>query len=127
VTLNTSPQGDFAGSILLPEGVYVLQGRVERGGRLLGTDSVRVAVGEQGVEFETLQADPEALARLTSRSGGESAPIGHPQRVLARLRSPDVAKSRLAEIDLFHNVWLFVVLVLGASAEWILRKRFHLL
>jgi len=47
--------------------------------------------------------------------------------VLARLRSPDVAKSRLAEIDLFHNVWLFVVLVLGASAEWILRKRFHLL
>ncbi len=127
VTLNTSPQGDFAGSILLPEGVYVLQGRVERGGRLLGTDSVRVAVGEQGVEFETLQADPEALARLTSRSGGESAPIGHSQRVLARLRSPDVAKSRLAEIDLFHNVWLFVVLVLGASAEWILRKRFHLL
>jgi len=126
-TLGPSPQGDFSGSMTLPEGVYVLSGRVERGGRLVGTDSVRVAVGEQGVEFETLQADPAALARLASRSGGESAPIAHPDRVLARLRSPDVAKARMAELDLFHNVWLFLALILGACGEWILRKRFHLL
>lgn len=125
--LASSPQGGFAGSIALPEGVYVLQGRVERGGRLIGTDSVRVAVGEEGVEFESLNADPSVLGRLASRSGGDSAPIGHPDRVLARLRSPDIAKARLIELDLFHNVALFVVLVLGASAEWILRKRFHLL
>jgi hypothetical protein len=104
-----------------------LQGRVERGGRLVGTDSVRVAVGEQGVEFESLNADPAVLERLASRSGGESGPAGHPERVLARLRSPDIAKARMVELDLFHNVALFVVLVLGASAEWILRKRFHLL
>jgi len=126
-SLGSSPQGDFAGSIALPEGVYVLQGRVERAGRLIGTDSVRVAVGEEGVEFESLNADPAVLDRLASRSGGDSAPIGHPGRVLARLRSPDIAKARLVELDLFHNVALFVVLVLGASAEWILRKRFHLL
>jgi type II secretory pathway component PulM len=127
VTLVPSPQGDFAGSMTLPEGVYVLHGKVERGGRVLGTDSIRVAVGEQGVEFETLQADPAALGRLASRSGGESAPIGHPDRVLARLRSPDIAKARMVELDLFHNVWLFLALVLGACGEWILRKRFHLL
>ncbi len=127
VALGGSPQGDFAGSISLPEGIYVLRGRVERGGRVLGTDSVRVAVGEQGVEFESLQADPTLLERLASHSGGESAPVGHPDRVLARLRSPEVAKARMVELDLFHNVALFIVLVLGASAEWILRKRFHLL
>jgi len=126
-TLSPSAQGDFAGPLRLPEGVYVLQGRVERGGRLLGADSVRVAVGEQGVEFESLQADPAAMGRLASRSGGESAPMAQPARVIARLRSPDVAKARMVELDLFHNVWLFVVLVLGASAEWIVRKRFHLL
>ncbi|HXL14535.1 MAG TPA: hypothetical protein VN972_00500, partial [Methylomirabilota bacterium] len=125
--LSASAQGDFAGSIILPEGVYVLQGRVERGGRLVGTDSVRVAVGEQGVEFESLNADPIVLERLASRSGGESGPAGHPERVLARLRSPDIAKAKLIELDVFHNVALFVVLVLGASAEWILRKRFFLL
>ncbi len=126
-SLGNSPQGDFAGSIALPEGVYMLQTRVERAGRLIGTDSVRVAVGEEGVEFESLNADPSVLGRLASRSGGDSAPMAHPERVLARLRSPDIAKARLIELDLFHNVALFVVLVLGASAEWILRKRFHLL
>ncbi|HYQ90010.1 MAG TPA: hypothetical protein VEU09_10345 [Candidatus Binatia bacterium] len=126
-SLGSSPQGDFAGSIALPEGVYVLQGRVERGGRLIGTDSVRVAVGEEGVEFESLNADPSVLGRLASRSGGDSAPIGTPGHVLARLRSPEIAKARLIELDLFHNMALFIVLVLGASAEWILRKRFHLL
>jgi hypothetical protein len=126
-SLGGSPQGDFAGSIALPEGVYVLRGRVERAGRLIGMDSVRVAVGEEGVEFESLNADPSVLARLASHSGGDAAPIEHPERVLARLRSPDIAKARLVELDLFHNITLFVVLVLGASAEWILRKRFHLL
>ena len=127
VTLAPSPQGDFAGSVTLPEGVYTLHGRVERAGRVLGTDSVRVAVGEQGAEFEMLQADPSAMERLASRSGGLSAPIGRPERVLSKLRSPDIAKARLAELDLFHNLGLFLALVLGASAEWILRKRFHLL
>ena len=126
-TLGASAQGDFAGSIALPEGVYTLQGRVERAGRTLGTDSVRVAVGEQGIEFESLNAEPAVLQRLASRSGGAAAPIDRPRPVLARLRSPDIAKARIVELDLFHNMWLFVVLILGATAEWALRKRFHLL
>jgi len=127
VALSASAQGDFVGSIALPEGIYTLQGRVDRGGRTLGTDSVRVAVGEQGVEFESLNADSGVLERLASRSGGASAPIDRPTLVLARLRSPEIAKARIVELDLFHNVWLFVVLVLGATTEWVLRKRWHLL
>jgi len=126
-SLTRSAQGDFSGSILLPEGIYTLNGRVERGGRLLGTDSVRVAVGEQGVEFESLRSEPSVLDRLASRSGGVSAPLTRPGPVLDKLRSPDVARARVVELDLFHNVPLFVVLILGAAAEWILRKRFHLL
>ncbi|HEY3155324.1 MAG TPA: hypothetical protein VGK76_01690 [Candidatus Eisenbacteria bacterium] len=122
-----SNQGDFAGSIALPEGIYWLVGRVERAGRLVGTDSLRVAVGEQGVEFESLGAEPSVLERLASRSGGVAAPLVHPGPVLARLRSPDIARARIIELDIFHNVPLFIVLVLGATAEWILRKRFHLL
>ena len=127
VTLGTTAQGDFAGSIALPEGIYTLQGRVDRGGRTLGTDSVRVAVGEQGVEFESLNADSGVLERLASRSGGVSAPMDRPTPVLARLRSPEIAKARIVELDLFHNLWIFVVLILGATTEWVLRKRFHLL
>ncbi len=125
--MTPSTQSDFAGLVQLPEGIYSLQGRVEASGRLVGVDSIRVAVGEQGVEFESLNADPAVLERLASRSGGESAPLDQPGAVLARLRSPETAKARMVELDLFHNSALFIVLVLGATGEWILRKRFHLL
>ncbi len=125
--LGMTARGDFAGSIALPEGIYTLQGRVDRGGRVVGTDSVRVAVGEQGVEFESLNADPSTLERMASRSGGASAPIDRSGPILARLRSPDIAKARIVELDLFHNFWVFVALILGATSEWVLRKRFHLL
>ena len=125
--LVASTSGDFAGSIALPEGTYSIRGRVERGGRVLGQDSVRVAVGEQGVEYESLGAEPGVLERLASRSGGAAAPLNRPGPVLAKLRSPEIAKARMVELDVFHNMALFIVLVLGATAEWILRKRFHLL
>jgi hypothetical protein len=55
------------------------------------------------------------------------APLAAPEPVLERLRSPDAALARLAEIDLFHNPTLFAILILALTVEWALRKRFHLL
>jgi len=119
--------GAYGGSLTLAPGVYLLVGRVERGGRLIGADSVRVAVGAQGIEFESLASEPGVLTRLAERSGGASAPLANPDAVLNRLRSPDLVRSRLAQVDLFHNPLLFVVLVLGLAVEWALRRRFHLM
>jgi len=126
-TLALSAPGSFAGSIPTSPGTYLLSARVESGGKVLGRDSVRVAVGGQGIEFESLAAQVDLLARLGERSGGASAPIDSPGPVLERLRSPDLARARLAEMDLFHNPFLFLVLVLGLSVEWALRRKFHLL
>jgi hypothetical protein len=67
------------------------------------------------------------LARLADRSGGASAPLERPEPVLARLRSPDLVRSRLAQVDLFHNPLLFIVLVLALAVEWTLRRRFNLM
>jgi hypothetical protein len=125
--LSPEGTGEFAGSVSLPPGTYLLQGRVSRAGRLLGTDSVRVAVGVQGIEFETLAADPGTLRRLAERSGGLAAPLDSAGPVLERLRSPEMMRVRLAEMDLFHNPLLFAVLILALTLEWALRKRFHLM
>jgi hypothetical protein len=119
--------GVYTGSLSVPPGVYQLLGRVERGGRVVGVDSTRVAVGAQGIEFETLAAEPDVLQRLAERSGGASAPLAQPEPVLARLRSPDLVRSRLAQVDLFHNPLLFVVLVVALAVEWTLRRRFNLM
>jgi hypothetical protein len=123
----SSSGGAFSGSLELPEGIYQITGRVERGGRLVGSDSVRVAVGSQGIEFETLAADPQVLERLTEDSGGAAAPVDSAGPVLEALLSPDLARARLAEIDLFQNRLLFLVLILGLALEWTLRRRFNLM
>lgn len=123
----TAEPGVFTASLLVRPGVYQLSGRVEEGGRSLGADSVRVAVGAQGIEFESLAAEPDVLERLAAQSGGAAAPLARPEPVLARLRSPDLVRSRLAQVDLFHNPLLFVILVLGLAMEWTLRRRFHLM
>ncbi|MFI5007519.1 MAG: hypothetical protein ACHQKZ_08760 [Solirubrobacterales bacterium] len=126
-TLTASGGGEFSGSIPLAPGIHVLRGRVDRGGRLLGADSIRIAVGVQGLEYETLAADPEALRRLAEGSGGMAAPLDSAATVLERLRSPDLTRVRLAEIDVFHNPILFLVLIGALAMEWALRRRFHLM
>ena len=125
--LSVQGTGEFAGALALPPGTYLLQGRVSRGGRTLGTDSARVAVGVQGIEYETLAADPGTLRRLAERSGGLAAPLDSAGPVLERLRSPELVRVRLAEMDLFHNPLLFAILILALTLEWALRKRFHLM
>jgi len=119
--------GGYAGAITLPRGTYLLQAKVFRGGRLVGSDSTRAAVGEEGIEYEALAADPGTLPRLSEGTGGIAAPIDSSGRVLASLRSPDLARVRLAEMDLFHNPFLFAILVLALTVEWALRRRFHLM
>ncbi len=118
---------EYSGAIALPPGTYLLQGRLVRGGRSIGSDSIRVAVGAQGIEYETLAASPSTLRRLAERSGGLAAPLDSAGPVFARLRSPDLARVRLAEMDLFHNPLLFIILIIALILEWTLRRRFHLM
>jgi len=125
--LDPTGDGAFTATLPLPPGVHRVRATIERGGRLVGRDSVRIAVGSGGLEFEALAAEPATLERLAAGSGGVAAPLTAPEPVLERLRSPDAARARLAEIDLFHNPTLFVVLILALTVEWVLRKRFHLL
>jgi len=125
--LDASGDGAFTGTLGLPPGVHRVTALLTRAGRVVGRDSVRVAVGAGGLEYEVLAAEPAGLQRLAQSSGGVAAPLEQPAAVVDRLRNPDAASARLAELDLFHNPFLFALLIVALTAEWILRKRFHLL
>ncbi len=127
VRLVASGDGTFTGSLPLAPGVHRLRATLEKGGRVVGRDSVRVAVGAGGIEYEALAAEPATLERLASGSGGLSASLEAAGPVMERLERPDAARARRAEIDLFHNPYLFALLILALTVEWALRKRFHLL
>ncbi|MEK7348234.1 MAG: hypothetical protein AABZ94_05130 [Candidatus Eisenbacteria bacterium] len=125
--LEPSGEGTFTGSLPLAPGVHRVRATLERGGRVVGRDSVRVAVGAGGLEYEALAAEPATMERLAAGSGGMAASLERPEPVVERLKRPDSARARLAEIDLFHNPFLFAFLILALTVEWALRKRFHLL
>ena len=129
VEARLSPTGDgtFSGTLDLPPGVHRVQAVLERGGRAVGRDSLRIAVGEGGLEYEALAAEPGTMERLAAGSGAVAAPLSRPAAVMEKLRRPDAARARLAEIDLFHNPILFALVVAALAVEWALRKRFHLL
>jgi hypothetical protein len=129
VEAKLSPSGDgtYSGTLDLPPGVHRVQAVLERGGRAVGRDSLRIAVGEGGLEYEALAAEPGAMERLAAGSGALAAPLAQPATVMERLRHPDAARARLAEIDLFHNPFLFALVIAALAVEWALRKRFHLL
>ena len=107
--------------------MHRIRATLERGGRVVGRDSIRVAVGAGGLEYEALAAEPATMERLAAGSGGLAASLERPEPVVERLKRPDAARARLAEIDLFHNPFLFAFLILALTVEWALRKRFHLL
>lgn len=126
-TLTRTAGGEFAGSLSLAPGTYLLRGVARAGGRVIGSDSARVAVGIQGLEYETLAAEPTTLRRLAAGSGGMAAPLDSAAAVIERLRSPDLVRARLAELDLFHNPFLFAILIVALALEWALRRKFHLM
>ncbi|HEU4335100.1 MAG TPA: hypothetical protein VFT32_11440 [Candidatus Eisenbacteria bacterium] len=125
--LDASGDGAFTGTLALPPGIHRVTALLERGGRVVARDSARVAVGAGGLEFEALAAEPATLSRLAEGSGGAVAPLEEPGAVVERLRRPESSRARLAEIDLFHNPYLFALLIAGLTIEWALRKRYHLL
>jgi hypothetical protein len=126
-TLAPSGDGTFSGTLDLPPGVHRVQAVLERGGHAVGRDSLRLAVGEGGLEYEALAAEPGTMERLAAGSGAAAAPLSQPAPVMEKLRRPDAARARLAEIDLFHNPILFALVIAALAVEWALRKRFHLL
>jgi hypothetical protein len=125
--LDASGDGAFTGTLALPPGIHRVTALLQRGGRVVARDSARVAVGAGGLEFEALAAEPATLSRLAEGSGGVAAPLEEPGAVVERLRRPESSRARLAEIDLFHNPYLFALLIAGLTLEWALRKRYHLL
>ena len=64
----------------------------------------------------------EALARLAGKTGGLVA-----QDALAelpdRLRASSADPALSVRHDLWHNVWMFALLVLLPSTEWVLRRQ----
>jgi len=104
-------------------GLYRATVKAEADAAGKGSYLLEFVVGNSDPEFRTLQVDQTTLRTLASATDGrpytQATAAGIPEELDARRQH----ERRYEEITLWNAPWFFVVLLLCATSEWILRKR----
>ena len=107
------------------DGVYRVTARATWPGGRVDTATTSVLVGGADVEMSEPWRHDAALARLAEDTGGtlvaESDLDSLPALLQAAAGAPELRETRL-----WHEPWVFVLLIGMLSAEWILRRRWGL-
>lgn len=129
IILASLGNGRYAGSVQgLPKGDYYFTGTANYGGKNLGSESGRFAIGEQSPEFQNLQMNAKLLRDLSSQSGGKfHAASSDLSRVVDEIKNLPNFKAKgvtlRREIALWNFPWLLGAAILLFSIEWFIRKR----
>lgn len=90
------------------------------------TLSGKITVAEVNVEYMQPVANHNLLYQLANQNGGELFNAGNLEKLKETLKLSPRAKPvrhEKAEIsELIHNKWLFILILLALTIEWILRK-----
>jgi uncharacterized membrane protein len=119
--------GRFTGAWQPQEsGLYRIQAQADRGQTSLGSADRWVYVGGNDREFADPRLNEGVLRRIARDSGGQYMPLSDISRVVSSLESAAPALGEPERRDLWHNPWIYVLLIGFLSAEWILRRRWGL-
>ena len=123
-----APQaGSYSGELRFDEpGVYRINAVAQRGETQIAAANRWILVGGADLEMADPRLNDEVLRRIATASGGSYLPaddVGDlPSLIAAAVAEP--ANPQVEE--LWHNVWIFVALMLLLAAEWVLRRRWGL-
>jgi uncharacterized membrane protein len=107
-------------------GLYRIQVEARRNDALLGVADRWFLVGSGEREFADPRLNEPLLRRLARESGGQYVPA-HDAAGLAPLLAKQVPSGQTSERrDLWHEPWVFALLLTLLSAEWVLRRRWGL-
>ena len=126
--LNPIGNGRYEGSLgNIGEGDYTFTAKASVGGRLLGEDKGRFAVGQMNVEFLETKMNKPLLEQIAYRTGGKFYNVSEAGRMSADL-GRDVKLSpkeivQTSEIELWNWKYLAGAIILLLGIEWFLRKR----
>ncbi|MCX5675819.1 MAG: hypothetical protein NTX87_12510, partial [Planctomycetota bacterium] len=113
----------------LPAGTYRVELDAPAAKPVLAEENVAKVATEFSVESSTpveqaeLAPDRALLARLAGLTGGAVADATHADRILASLGKPTEVQIERREYVLWDSWPLLVLMVLAATAEWLLRKK----
>ncbi|MBE3100110.1 MAG: hypothetical protein IMZ44_23560 [Planctomycetes bacterium] len=113
----------------LPAGTYRVELDAPAAKPVLAEENVATVATEFSVESSTpveqaeLAPDRGLLTRLAALTGGAVADATHADRILASLGKPTEVQIERREYVLWDSWPLLVLMVLAATAEWLLRKK----
>ncbi|MFT5523083.1 MAG: hypothetical protein ACI9HK_001027 [Pirellulaceae bacterium] len=130
VTLNPSGrEGEFAANVLVDQaGPYII--KAWAGQRGIGGDvrtvTRQIMVELPNAEFEKPTLDRASLELVAELTGGRVFGLHETDLMAGEIRMGQVDKLVEDRNEIWNAPIFFVVIVLGLTVEWILRKRFQL-
>jgi uncharacterized membrane protein len=119
--------GRFTGAIRPDRaGLYRIQAEARRGSTALGTASRWMYVGGADREFADPRLNEGLLRRLARDSGGRYVRAAEASHVASWLQTAPPPDAAPEQRDLWHEPWLFALIIALLSGEWMLRRRWGL-
>lgn len=109
------------------DGAYSATVRVDRGGNEVIEDTDVFVVAPDPVELRQVAARPETLEALAAVGKGEARTLDDGLDNLERVEPKVVKVNRRKDVPLWTSGWLFLIVILFPSMEWLLRRRWGLL
>ena len=118
--------GRYAADMRFPAaGLYRVSVEARRGRDLIGSSDRWVLVGAADSEVADPRLHDNVLRRVSRASGGQYFSAADVPSLPALLRSAaESAPPRLEEV--WHSIWMFALIVMLLTSEWMLRRRWGL-
>ena len=107
-------------------GLYRVHAEARRGGASLGAADRWMYVGGADREFADPRLNEGFLRRVARNSGGRYVRAAEASKVPSWLQQAVPQTAAPERRDLWHEPWVFALLIVLLSTEWILRRRWGL-
>lgn len=109
------------------DGAYAATVRVDRGDNEVIDDTDVFVVAPDPIELRQVAARPDTLKALAAVGRGEARTLADGLDDLDRVEPKVVKVNRRKDVPLWSSGWLFLIVIIFPSLEWLLRRRWGLL
>jgi uncharacterized membrane protein len=125
--LTDSQTGSYLGEVPLQEpGVYRLAAVAQLGPTRVSAADRWLLVGGSDLEMADPRLNDDVLRRIAIASGGDYMAADDAARLPSLLEAASAQQLAPRLEELWHNVWIFVALMMLLATEWMLRRRWGL-
>jgi len=124
-TMEMTEIGDGIYELHLPslaEGKYRISGIAKYMDKTIGKAKTSLVVEEFQIEFAQTNQDEPTLKSISELSGGTYIPVDSVEILPQKIQLEPHTQSWTSEKELWHSMWLLIIVVLSLTAEWFIRK-----